>query len=80
MESHPVHADAKDLDLGEDPAIRQDSERRSFSSIAMIYISDITGETWAGCLASLRLGDGAEDLVIHRVLAPPQTLEMTPSA
>jgi hypothetical protein len=39
------------------------------------YVSDITGETWAGCLASL-LSDGAEVLLYTESLRLHQTLEM----
>jgi len=40
------------------------------------YISDITGEKWVGCLASLRLGDGAEISLYTESLRLHQTLEM----
>jgi hypothetical protein len=40
------------------------------------YISDITGENWVGCLASLRLGDGREISLYTESLRLQQTLEM----
>jgi hypothetical protein len=40
------------------------------------YVSDITGETWVGCLASLRLGDDTEVFLYTESLRLHQTLEM----
>ena len=40
------------------------------------YTSDITGEKWVGCLASLALEDGAEILLCTESLRLQQTLEM----
>jgi len=40
------------------------------------YVSDITGEKWVGCLASLRLGDSTEMFVYTESLRLHQTLEM----
>jgi hypothetical protein len=40
------------------------------------YVSDITGEKWVGCLASLRLGDGTEISLYTESLRLHQTLEM----
>lgn len=40
------------------------------------YISDITGEKWIGCLASLRLSDESEIFVYTESLRLHHTLEM----
>lgn len=40
------------------------------------YTSDITGEEWVGCLASLRLSDGEEIFLYTSSLRLHQTLEM----
>jgi hypothetical protein len=40
------------------------------------YVSDVTGQKWDGCLASLRLGDGAEISLYTESLRLHQTLEM----
>ena len=40
------------------------------------YVSDITGENWVGCLASLRSGDSAEIFLYTESLRLHQTLEM----
>jgi hypothetical protein len=40
------------------------------------YLSDITGENWVGCLASLQLGDGTEIFLYTESLRLHQTLEM----
>jgi hypothetical protein len=40
------------------------------------YVSDITGETWVGCLASLRREDGTEISLYTESLRLHQTLEM----
>lgn len=40
------------------------------------YVSDITGETWIGCLASLRLADSKEIFLYTESLRLHQTLEM----
>ena len=41
------------------------------------YVSDITGEKWVGCLASLRLSEGAEISLYTESLRLQQTVEMT---
>jgi hypothetical protein len=41
------------------------------------YVSDITGENWVGCLASLRLSEGEEISLYTESLRLQQTLEMT---
>jgi hypothetical protein len=41
------------------------------------YVSDITGEKWVGCLASLLLSEGAEISLYTESLRLQQTLEMT---
>src|SRR5688572_10157443 len=40
------------------------------------YLSDITGENWVGCLASLHLGDGKEISLYTESFRLQQTLEM----
>ena len=40
------------------------------------YTSDITGEKWVGCLASLTLDDGGEILLYTESMRLQQTLEM----